>query len=112
MQMNWLKKEERFFKPFKKLKMNVVDYKKIGLRIRKQCKEKGLSQEQLAEQVGISISFLGHIERGTRVLSVETLARLCQVLEMDMHYIVFGYPSGYNADLGLLNDLKELLQRY
>jgi len=90
----------------------MIDYKKIGLRIRKQRIEKGLTQEQLAEQAEVSLSFIGHIERGTRVLSVETLARLCQVLEMDMHYIVFGYPSGYNADLGLLSDLKELLQRY
>lgn len=90
----------------------MVDYKKIGLRIRKQRKEKGFSQEQLAEQAGVSLSFIGHIECGTRIASVETLARLSEALEMDMHYIVFGYPSGYNADLGLLSDLKELLQRY
>ena len=87
----------------------MVDYKKIGMRIRKQRNEKGLSQELLAEKAEVSLSFIGHIERGTRVLSVETLARLCQVLEMDMHYIVFGYSS---AEKGLLSDLKELLQKY
>ena len=91
---------------------NIVSYQKIGQRIRNQRKEKGLSQDQLAEQVGISLSFMGHIERGTRVASVETLARLCEVLEMDMHYVVFGYPSGYSVDSGLLNELRELLNRY
>ena len=91
---------------------NVVNYKSIGQRIRNQRKEKGLSQEQLAEQIGISISFMGHIERGTRVSSVDTLARLCQVLEMDMHYVVFGYSSGYSANSELLSELRELLQRY
>ena len=43
-------------------------------------RSKGLSQEELAQQAGISASFLGHIERGTRVLSVETLMALCNAL--------------------------------
>ncbi|MBQ9277951.1 MAG: helix-turn-helix transcriptional regulator [Lachnospiraceae bacterium] len=34
-----------------------MDYYKIGQRIRKIGKACGLSQEQLAEKVGISISF-------------------------------------------------------
>lgn len=89
-----------------------VDYEMIGKRIRKRRKEKGLSQDQLGEQVGISLSFMGHIERGTRKASVETLARLSKALGMDMHYIVFGCSNGYNAESGLLNDLRELLSRY
>ena len=36
---------------------NIVDYEKIGKRIRSQRKEKGLSQEKLADQLGISLSF-------------------------------------------------------
>lgn len=90
----------------------IINHKNIGQRIRNQRKEKGLSQEQLAELIGISLSFMGHIERGTRIASVETLARISKALEMDMHYIVFGHSSGYSADLGLLNELRELLQRY
>ena len=90
----------------------MVDYKKVGQRIRNQRKEKGLSQEQLAELIGISLSFLGHIERGTRISSVDTLARVSEALELDMHYIVFGYPSGYRVDSELLRELRELVQRY
>ena len=91
------------------------NYERIGLRIRTQRKEKGVSQEQLAEQIGISASYMGHIERGTRIASVETLARLSKALEMDMHYIVFGHSSGYSArseELELLDDLRNLLQKY
>ena len=65
----------------------MIDYKKIGLRIRKQRIEKGLTQEQLAEQAEVSLSFIGHIERGTRVLSVETLARLCTAFDANMHIL-------------------------
>ena len=92
--------------------MNNVDYNKMGLRIRNQRKEKGLSQEQLAELIGISLSFLGHIERGTRKASVETLARICKALNADMHYIVFGCSSGYSVNSELLCELRELVQRY
>ena len=91
----------------------MVDYNKIGQRIREQRKAKKLTMEQLAEMVDLSLSYIGHIERGTRVVSVETLARLCEVLELDMHYVVFGCSSGYNArKMTLLNDLKELISKY
>jgi len=55
-------------------------YAKIGLRVRTLRKRKGFTQEKLAEKCGISISFLGHIERGTRKLSVETLYKLTEAL--------------------------------
>lgn len=57
-------------------------YVEIGERIRKARKAKRLTQETLARETGISASFLGHIERGTRVLSVETLVKLCQTLHV------------------------------
>ncbi|MFR8230101.1 MAG: helix-turn-helix domain-containing protein [Anaeromassilibacillus sp.] len=36
----------------------------MGQRIRKYRKAQGLSQEQLAEQIGISATHMGHIETG------------------------------------------------
>ena len=91
----------------------MVDYNKIGQRIREQRKAKKLTMEQLAEMVNLSLSYIGHIERGTRVVSVETLTRLCEVLELDMHYVVFGCSSSYNArKMALLNELTELISKY
>ena len=90
----------------------IVNYKEIGQRIRTQRKKKMLTQGQLAELTGISLSFVGHVERGSRAVSVETLARLCKELEMDMHYIVFGDFSGYSANSSLLRELREILRRY
>lgn len=92
---------------------NMVNYACIGQRIRRQRKEKKLTMDQLAEMVDVSSSFMGHVERGTRAASVETLARLCKALDLDMHYVVFGYSSGYNArKMALLHDLKELVNKY
>lgn len=56
-------------------------YKEIGMNIRNHRIAKKLTQEELAEKAGISLSFLGHIERGTRKLSVDTLHRL--MVELD-----------------------------
>ena len=59
-----------------------MDYTAIGQRVRSQRRAEGLTQSELAERVGISASFLGHIERGTRVLSLETLMALCMALSV------------------------------
>ena len=43
-----------------------MDYLRLGQRIRKQRKLMGMTQKDVAEKVGISLPFYGHIERGTR----------------------------------------------
>ena len=58
----------------------IMLYTEMGKRIRERRMEKGYTQDQLAERAGVSLSFMGHIERGTRKLSVETLIALCSVL--------------------------------
>ena len=57
-----------------------MNYKILGERVRQYRKEMQLTQEELAVKIGMSASFLGHIERGTRILSVDTLVSLCHVL--------------------------------
>lgn len=57
-----------------------MDYIAFGQRIRRFRKQKHLTQEALAELVGISASFLGHVERGSRIASLETLMQLCRAL--------------------------------
>lgn len=58
-----------------------LNYKMIGKRIRRQRKKCKLTQEQLAERANISTSFMGHIERGTRKMSVDTLCEISLVLD-------------------------------
>ena len=72
--------------------MNTIDYKAIGFRIKKLRIQKNLSQEQLAEQCNISTSFLGHVERGTRKMSLETLVTLSSVLNVSIDYLLADRP--------------------
>ena len=60
--------------------MNTLNYAKIGNKIKTLRNKASLTQEQLAEKCNISTSYLGHIERGSRRLSLETAVRLAEVL--------------------------------
>ena len=53
-----------------------MDYVDMGKRVRKQRQLIGLTQQELAERIGVSTSFVGHVERGTRKASLETLVAL------------------------------------
>lgn len=60
----------------------MIDYKDFGARVRSLRRQKGWTQEELAERISISASFMGHIERGTRIASMETLVALCNELKV------------------------------
>ena len=75
----------------------MVNYKDFGGRVRTLRRQMNLTQEELAEQTGISHSFMGHIERGTRVASLETLVALCNALHTSPQYLL-------GASLNLFED--------
>ena len=53
-----------------------MDYKRLGERIREERQRLHLTQAQLAEDVDISDTYMGAIERGERSLTLDTLVRL------------------------------------
>ncbi len=65
-----------------------MDYKKIGQRIRRQRKELGMTQEDLANLLDLSPTFVGLLERGERSMSLQTLAMLCRVLEKSPEWML------------------------
>ena len=80
------------------LTMYNIDYKELGKRIRAERRKQDLTQEKLAEMANISDSFMGHIERGGRTLSIETLAKLANALNLSIEYIVCG-EFNYQPDM-------------
>lgn len=59
-----------------------MDYEKLGLRVRQQREMNNLTQNQLARKASVTASFIGHIERGEKKASVETVVALCNALEI------------------------------
>ncbi len=62
--------------------MSGMDYVKLGTRVRQQRVLNRLTQEQLAEKTGVSTSFIGHIERGEKKASMETVVALCNAMSV------------------------------
>ena len=67
-----------------------MDYVDMGKRVRKQRQLIGLTQQELAERIGVSTSFVGHVERGTRKASLETLVSISNAMELSMDYMLAG----------------------
>jgi len=57
-------------------------YLKIGKTIKETRIEKGLSQNELALRVGMKQPDISRIEEGRKNITIETLSRLCKVLEI------------------------------
>lgn len=58
-----------------------VDYAALGFRIREFRNHYGLTQAELAESVGVSTQFIGNLERGRAIPSLDTLLSLCYALD-------------------------------
>ncbi|GIO39759.1 MULTISPECIES: helix-turn-helix domain-containing protein [Paenibacillus] len=56
----------------------------LAQRIRAFRKLKGFTQQQLAEQTGISLAVLGAIERGNRRIEDQILNKIANVLGLDL----------------------------
>jgi transcriptional regulator with XRE-family HTH domain len=68
--------------------VNTVNYRLMGAKLRKARKRLRMTIEQAAEQVDMSESMIGHIERGSRIPSVETIVRLCKLYHVSADIIL------------------------
>ncbi len=59
-------------------------YRMVGKKIREERKKLKLTQEELAEKADITANFLGHIERGTKRPTLNTLRKIADVLQIPM----------------------------
>lgn len=86
-----------------------MDYFEIGQRIRKARKAHGLSQEELAECVDISVTHMSHIETGNTKLSLPVLVQIAQVLEVRTDDLLFG--SSQSTRYASVEDIADVLDR-
>jgi transcriptional regulator with XRE-family HTH domain len=67
---------------------------KVGPRIARLRKERGLSQTALAKAVGISREAIGKYERGEATASVETAKRIANAFDVTLDYLVDDAAAG------------------
>ena len=70
--------------------MEYVNYVDLGKRVRARRTELNWTQERLAQEIGVSTSFIGHIERGSRKASIDTLVQLANAMEISTDKLLEG----------------------
>jgi transcriptional regulator with XRE-family HTH domain len=84
-----------------------MNYLDLGKRIRSERLKLNLTQEQLAESVDVSNSYIGQIERGERSLTLDTLIKLTIRLGVTVDYLLKESIELENDNF--INQLKQLL---
>jgi transcriptional regulator with XRE-family HTH domain len=69
--------------------MRVV-FMTFGTRLADKRKDKGLSQESLANSIGVSASFISQVETGSRNPSYSSLLRISSELDIPVEYLMGG----------------------
>ena len=84
-----------------------MDYKKLGERIRQERRRLNLTQAQLAEDIHISATYMGAIERGERSLTLDTLVRLVNRLGVTVDYMLS--DSVTDTDSNIMEQFKQII---
>lgn len=76
----------------------MADLVQIGKRIQERRKQKGYTQEQLADMMNVSIQMVSNLERGNKAIRIDNLINLCQILQISTDYILTGKESSLDLE--------------
>ncbi|MCL1788046.1 MAG: helix-turn-helix domain-containing protein, partial [Defluviitaleaceae bacterium] len=68
-----------------------MNYAVLGMRIREERRKQNLTQEQLADKVCVTYSYIGQVERGQRGISLETLINVSNCLGVTVDSLLTSY---------------------
>ncbi len=59
----------------------MIDYASMGQKLKQARLQKGITQEQLAEAVGVGVTHISHLETGSGTISLKVFLAILNVLE-------------------------------
>jgi predicted transcriptional regulator/transcriptional regulator with XRE-family HTH domain len=71
----------------------------LGPRLRRLRRDLGLTQTRMAEDLGISPSYLNHLERNQRPVTAQVLLRLAEVYDIDIRSLSADHEAAGARDL-------------
>lgn len=84
-----------------------------GERLRALRAQKGLTQEETAERLNISLRYYQMLERGEKLGSVDVLIALCDLLDCSLDYLLRGrLGEGDDPIAARLNSLSSQRRAY
>lgn len=72
--------------------------KDMGQRIMVRRKSMRMTQEELAEKLGVSTQMISNLELGKKAIRPENLAKVCEVLELSADFILTGISTKTAVD--------------
>jgi transcriptional regulator with XRE-family HTH domain len=72
-------------------------------KLRKARKEKGFSQGQLAQRIGVDLQRVSKYERGVNVPTTDIMVRIADTLDVSLDYLL---RNGKNRILGKIRDTQ------
>lgn len=75
-----------------------MDYKSLGERIRQHRRALNMTQEALGERANVGASMIGHVERGTRVPSLETIVHICEAMKVSLDSMILSAKQDDSCD--------------
>ena len=87
----------------------MIDYAAVGKRIAAIRKKQHMTQERLAEKNELSIVYISHIENSHSIPSLETLMKLCEVLNVTPDELLLG--TRQDMENYLLSDIQQKILR-
>ncbi len=72
--------------------------KDMGQRIMVRRKSMRLTQEELAEKLGVSTQMISNLELGKKAIRPENLAKVCEVLELSADFVLTGTSTKTAVD--------------
>lgn len=63
-------------------------YQELGRRMQKIRKSRGITEEQLAEMIGVLTTWVSYIETGYRIPSIKLLSKIAKALKVEVNDIV------------------------
>lgn len=68
----------------------------FGKKVKEYRIKSSMTQEELAEKIGISAKSLSQIELGNNFVSAETLDAICSALNTNLIFVIFNKSIVYN----------------
>ncbi len=66
-----------------------IDYAAIGLRLKQFRKEKGITQETIANDLGVTVAYISNIENNKVKMNLKVLSYYANLLGVSIDYLLY-----------------------
>lgn len=88
-----------------------VNYEDVGNKIRERRNFLKVTQENLANDINVSVSFISDIENGRRKMSLETMIKISIALKTSLDYFVLDNVKDIKTKNNIkFDELKNILE--